>query len=102
MYDKKEKESMNQLKKKVGSTRESLLTRKFFMNSILSSLNISEIYNEKKKTLVYVEDGNNSRMVKEIFRKRPQITFTNDKNEANIIWTRFCDYDHSNSYSKFK
>ena len=68
------------MKSKVSSTKDNFLTRKVYLNSILQSLNIGEIQNEKKRHYVYVEEGNNSRMVKEIIRKRPQIIFTSDKN----------------------
>lgn len=68
------------MKSKVTSTKDNFLSRKVYLNSILHSLNIGEIQNEKKRHYVYVEDGNNSRMVKEIIRKRPQIIFTSDKN----------------------
>jgi len=58
----------------------------------LGSFGVSEVLLEKKKVLVYVEEGNNSRMVKEMIRKRPHLVFVNDKKEANLVWTRFCDY----------
>lgn len=91
-YDKKAQQELSQLKKKVTSTKDNFLNKRSFITSILYTLNIVEVQNEKKKTFIFVEEGNNSRMVKEIFRKRSQINFTNDKSEANIIWTRFCDY----------
>ena len=40
------------------------MSKRAFLNSILYSFGIAEIQNEKKKILVYVEEGNNSRMVK--------------------------------------
>jgi hypothetical protein len=45
----------------------------------LGSFGVSEVLLEKKKVLVYVEEGNNSRMVKEMIRKRPHLVFVNDK-----------------------
>lgn len=72
-----------------------------FTGEILASFGISEVILEKKKLLVYVEDGNNSRMVKEMLRKRQHLVFVNDKKEANLVWTRFCDYESSKLASKF-
>jgi hypothetical protein len=41
-------------------------------------------------------------MVKEIFRKRPRICFISNKEDAHIVWTRFCDYEISKLSSKFR
>jgi len=53
---------------------------------------LKELQYPKKPTLthkfkVYVEEGNNSRLIKEILRKRSCIRIINDKNEANIFWS---------------
>jgi hypothetical protein len=44
------------------------------------------------KLKAFVEEGNNSRLIKELLRKRPQIKIVESKNEADIVWTRFSDY----------
>lgn len=40
-------------------------------------------------------------MVKEMLRKRSHIVFVNEKKDANLVWTRFCDYESSKLTSKF-
>lgn len=65
-------------------------------------MGIEEIVIEKKKINVYLEEGNNSRMVKEILRKRPQLNFVTDKKSANFVWTRFCDHEVSKCGSKLR
>lgn len=68
----------------------------------MASFGIEEIILEKKKINIYLEEGNNSRMVKEILRKRPQLNFVPDKKNAHFVWTRFCDHEVSKFTSKIK
>lgn len=82
-------------------TKESFVTKRAFTHEVLAGFGISQVVLEKKKLLVYVEEGNNSRMVKEMLRKRPHLKFVNDKKQANLVWTRFCDYESSKLTSKF-
>lgn len=58
--DRKEKEA--QRKKQLN--KDSFISKRMFSGSILANLGISEVVLEKKKLLVFVEEGNNSRMVK--------------------------------------
>jgi hypothetical protein len=44
------------------------------------------------KIKAYVEEGNNSRLIKELLRKRSGIKIIEDKKEADFVWTRFSDW----------
>lgn len=36
-----------------------------------------------------------------MLRKRQHLVFVTEKKEANLVWTRFCDYESSKLSSKF-
>ena len=44
-YNRRDREGISQLKKKVSSSKDSFLTKKVFLNSILYSLGIAEVTN---------------------------------------------------------
>jgi transcription antitermination factor NusA-like protein len=49
-------------------------------------------YESREKLKVFVEEGNNSRLVNELMRRRTGVKIVSSKKEANIVWTPFCDW----------
>lgn len=64
-----------------------------FLNSILKDNFITSLhFKSKEKITVFVDEGNNSRLIKELVRRRVNLRLVSDKKDANIIWTQFCDW----------
>lgn len=41
---------------------------------------------------VFIDEGNNSRLVNELIRHRANLKIVGSRKEANIVWTQFCDW----------
>ena len=66
-----------------------------FLESIVLNNGYSKISlqkKEKEKLKVFIDEGNNSRLINELMRRRPNLKIVSTKKEANIVWTRFCDW----------
>lgn len=50
---------------------------------------------------MFVNDGNNSRLINELMRRRVNLKLVDNKEEANIVWTQNCDWEISNKGSLF-
>ena len=58
-------------------------------------------YAKKEKLKVFVDEGNNSRLVNELMRRRANVKMVDSREEANIVWTQNCDWELSNRGSLF-
>lgn len=50
---------------------------------------------------VFIDEGNNSRLINELMRRRVNLKIINSKKDANIVWTQFCDWEQANLGSVF-
>jgi hypothetical protein len=64
-----------------------------FLTAVLADHCIASVHFQlKEKVKVFVDEGNNSRLIKELVRRRTNLRIVADKREANIVWTQFCDW----------
>lgn len=76
--------------------------RQLFIESVLTSNGISRIlFQKKEKVRVFIDEGNNSRLINELIRRRANLKIVGSKKEANIVWTPFCDWEQANEGSIF-
>jgi transcription antitermination factor NusA-like protein len=47
---------------------------------------------KKEKIKVFIDEGNNSRLINELMRRRSNLKIISSKKDANIVWTQFCDW----------
>ena len=59
------------------------------------------IFNKKDKIKVFIDEGNNSRLINELIRRRSSLKIIDDKTQANFVWTQFCDWESANQGSAF-
>lgn len=73
-----------------------------FLEEIINNNDIANVYFQRKEKIkVFVDEGNNSRLIKELMRRRANLKIISSKNEANIVWTQFCDWEQANKRCRF-
>ena len=50
---------------------------------------------------MFIDEGNNSRLINELMRRRVNLKIINSRKDANIVWTQFCDWEQANLGSVF-
>ena len=76
--------------------------RDVFTRSILDNNGIGRVvFGRKDKLKVYIEEGNHSRLINELVRRRANLRVVPNKKEASIVWTPFCDWEASRETSRF-
>lgn len=50
---------------------------------------------------MFIDEGNNSRLINELMRRRVNLKIITSKKDANIVWTQFCDWEQANLGSVF-
>lgn len=73
-----------------------------FLDEVLAYNGIGAICMQKKEKIkVFIDEGNNSRLINELIRRRNNLKIISSKKDANIVWTQFCDWEQANMTSNF-